>query len=52
MNSTQPVSNLSQIHPPSFIIMDIMEEEPDFYVEPETPLEIFKEEVKDWEKDK
>ena len=35
-------------------IMDTMEEEaePDLYVEPETPFEIFKEDVKGWEKDK
>ncbi len=35
-------------------IMDIMEEEaePDLYVEPEAPFEIFKEDVKGWEKDK
>ena len=34
-------------------IMDVMEEEaePDLYVEPETPFEIFSQEVEEWKKD-
>jgi len=35
-------------------IMDTIEEElePDLYVEPETPFEIFSQEVEEWKKDK